>query len=48
MVLGEDEVLINGMVVYQNIGAPGTLPLHRMIRMYYQFNRKIGYQRSAR
>lgn len=45
MVLGEDEVLINGMVwSTKNIGAPGTFASSPDDPgMYYQFNRKIGY-----
>jgi len=45
MVLGEDEVLINGMVwSTKNVGAPGTFASSPDDRgMYYQFNRKIGY-----
>ncbi len=45
MVLGEDEVLINGMVwSTKNIGAPGTFASSPDDPgMYYQFNRKVGY-----
>lgn len=45
MVLGEDEVLINGMVwSTKNIGAPGTFASSSDDPgMYYQFNRKMGY-----
>lgn len=45
MVLGEDEVLINGMVwSTKNIGAPGAFASSPDDPgMYYQFNRKIGY-----
>lgn len=45
MVLGEDEVLINGMVwSTKNVGAPGTFASSPDDPgMYYQFNRKIGY-----
>lgn len=45
MILGEDEVLINGMVwSTKNIGAPGTFASSPDDPgMYYQFNRKIGY-----
>lgn len=45
MVLGEDEVLINGMVwSTKNVGAPGTFASSPEDRgMFYQFNRKIGY-----
>jgi len=45
MVLGEDEVLINGMVwSTKNIGAPGSFASSPDDPgMYYQFNRKIGY-----
>lgn len=45
MVLGQDEVLINGMVwSTKNVGVPGTFTSSPDDRgMYYQFNRKIGY-----
>lgn len=45
MVLGEDEVLINGLVwSTKNVGAPGTFASSPDDRgMYYQFNRKMGY-----
>ncbi|MEG0889797.1 MAG: BACON domain-containing protein [Bacteroides sp.] len=45
MVLGEDEVLINGLVwSTKNIDAPGTFTSSPDDPgMYYQFNRKIGY-----
>jgi hypothetical protein len=45
MTLGEDEVLINGMVwSTKNVGAPGTFASSPDDPgMYYQFNRKIGY-----
>lgn len=45
MVLGEDEVLINGTVwSTKNVGAPGTFASSPEDRgMYYQFNRKVGY-----
>lgn len=45
MVLGENEVLINGIVwSTTNIAAPGTFASSPDDRgMYYQFNRKIGY-----
>lgn len=45
MILGEDEVLINGMVwSTKNIGAPGTFASSPDDPgMYYQFNRKTGY-----
>lgn len=45
MVLGEDEVLINGMVwSTKNVGAPGTFASSPDDPgMYYQFNRKVGY-----
>lgn len=45
MVLGEDEVLINGMVwSTKNVGAPGTFASSPEDRgMYYQFNRKVAY-----
>lgn len=45
MVLGEDEVLINGMVwSTKNIGSPGTFTSSPDDPgMYYQFNRKTGY-----
>lgn len=45
MVLGEDEVLINGMVwSTKNIGQPGTFAASPDdAGMYYQFNRKVGY-----
>lgn len=45
MVLGEDEVLINGMVwSTNNVGAPGTFTSSPDDPgMYYQFNRKTGY-----
>lgn len=45
MVLGEDEVLINGMVwSTKNLGAPGTFASSPDdAGMYYQFNRKVGY-----
>ena len=45
MVLGEDEVLINGMVwSTRNVAAPGTFAASPEDRgMYYQFNRKVGY-----
>jgi hypothetical protein len=45
LVLGADEILINGMVwSTKNIGAPGTFVASPdEIGMYYQFNRKTGY-----
>jgi hypothetical protein len=45
MVLGENEVLINGLVWSTvNIGAPGTfVSSPDQAGMYYQFNSKIGY-----
>ncbi|WP_294588034.1 BACON domain-containing protein [uncultured Bacteroides sp.] len=45
MVLGEDEVLINGLVwSTKNVGAPGTFAASPDDPgMYYQFNRKVGY-----
>lgn len=45
MVLGEDEVLINGLVwSTKNIGAPGSFAASPDDPgMYYQFNRKTGY-----
>lgn len=45
MVLGEDEVLINGMVwSTKNVGEPGTFASSPDDPgMYYQFNRKVGY-----
>jgi len=45
MVLGQDEVLINGMVwSTKNVGEPGTFASSPDDRgMYYQFNRKVGY-----
>lgn len=45
LVLGENEVLINGMVWSTvNLGAPGTfVSSPQDVGMYYQFNRKIGY-----
>jgi len=45
MVLGEDEVLINGMIwSTKNVGEPGTFAsAPDDPGMYYQFNRKVGY-----
>lgn len=45
MTLGEDEVLINGLVwSLKNIGEPGTfVDSPDDIGMLYQFNRKVGY-----
>lgn len=45
MVLGDDEVLINGLVwSTKNVGAPGTFAASPDdAGMYYQFNRKTGY-----
>lgn len=45
MVLGENEVLINGLVWSTvNVGAPGAFASSPDDQgMYYQFNRKIGY-----
>ncbi|WP_157209212.1 BACON domain-containing protein [Mariniflexile maritimum] len=45
LVLGENEVLINGLVWSTvNVDAPGTFASSPEDRgMYYQFNRKIGY-----
>lgn len=45
LVLGKDEVLINGQIwSTKNIGAPGTFAsAPDDPGMYYQFNRKIGY-----
>jgi hypothetical protein len=45
LVLGEDEVLINGLVwSTKNVGEPGTfVSSPDEIGMLYQFNRKIGY-----
>ncbi|MDR2057476.1 MAG: BACON domain-containing protein [Dysgonamonadaceae bacterium] len=45
MVLGEDEVLINGMVwSTKNVGQPGTFASSPDDQgMYYQFNRKTAY-----
>ena len=45
MVLGEDEILINGMVwSTKNVGSPGTfVNSPDEIGQLYQFNRKVGY-----
>lgn len=45
MVLGEDEVLVNGQVwSTKNVGEPGTFVDEvDQIGMYYQFNRKTGW-----
>ena len=45
MVLGEDEILINGMVwSTKNVGSPGTFVISPdEIGQLYQFNRKVGY-----
>ena len=45
LVLGQDEVLINGMIwSTKNIGEPGTFATSPDDKgMYYQFNRKVGY-----
>mgnify|MGYP001321529304 CR=1 FL=1 len=45
MVLGEDEVLINGLVwSTKNVGTPGTFATSPDdIGQLYQFNRKVGY-----
>lgn len=45
MVLGEDEVLINGNVwSTKNVDAPGTFAASPdALGMYYQFNRNVGY-----
>lgn len=45
LVLGEDEVLVNGQVwATKNVDAPGTFVAEvDQIGMYYQFNRKVGW-----
>lgn len=45
MVLGEDEVLINGLIwSTKNVGTPGTFATSPDdIGQLYQFNRKVGY-----
>lgn len=49
LVLGADEVLINGLIwSTKNVGAPGTFVSDiDEVGMLYQFNRKVGYQFST-
>lgn len=49
MVLGDDEVLVNGQIwSTKNVGAPGTFVDNvDQVGMLYQFNRKIGYPYSG-